>query len=237
MPKNGKFRPGKAKRVQKTRMHPIAATIHVHVSLGSHVCLPDSTRAACTYHDDMGYGGHLRVLGGDWIGWLRFNALLLRAPLPGLLRFWAGQWDVTCATYRTEGEGWKASEDIVEDMKEEQDMQAYQDGEAEASEEIAATRTESDDEREAWAKAVAKAKAKAWQRWYREAEQSRSASRREGNSSISVVVPAVENVPSAAAAAFKCTRAQERNIIKYHVMRLWQRSISKTRDGGGEDAQ
>ena len=146
--------------------------------------------------------------------------------------------------YQDDGEGWKASEDIVEDMKEEQDMQAYQDGEAEASEEIAATRTESDDEREAWAKAVAKAKAKAWQRWYREAGQSRSASSSGVNSSISVVVPAVENVPSAAAAAadivnmrFKYTRAQERNVIKYLVMRLWQRSISKTRDGGGEDAQ
>ena len=36
---------------------------------------------------------------------------------------------------------------------------------------------------------------------------------------------------------FKYTRAQERNVIKYLVMRLWQRSISKTRDGGGEDAQ
>ena len=146
----------------------------------------------------MGYGGHLRVLGGDWIGWLRFNALLLRAPLPGLLRFWAGQWDVTCATYRTEGEGWKASEDIVEDMKEEKDMQAYQDGEEEASEEIVAKRTESDDEREAWAKAVAKAVAN--DPAEEGGTQSRSALSSGVNSSISVVAPAVENVPSAAAA-------------------------------------
>jgi hypothetical protein len=43
------------------------AAIYVHDSLGSHVCLPDSTRAACTYHDDMGYDGHLRVLEGDWL--------------------------------------------------------------------------------------------------------------------------------------------------------------------------
>jgi hypothetical protein len=33
---------------------------------------------------------------------------------------------------------------------------------------------------------------------------------------------------------FKYTRAQERNVIKYLVMRLWQQSISKTRDGDFE---
>ena len=30
---------------------------------------------------------------------------------------------------------------------------------------------------------------------------------------------------------FKYTRAQERNVIKYLVMRLWQQCFSKTRDG------
>ena len=43
------------------------ASIYVHDSMGSHPCLPESCRAPCTYDDDMGYGGHLRVLEGDWI--------------------------------------------------------------------------------------------------------------------------------------------------------------------------
>ena len=43
------------------------ASIYVHSTLGSHPCLPDSTRAPCPYSGDLVYDGHLRVLEGDWI--------------------------------------------------------------------------------------------------------------------------------------------------------------------------